>query len=265
MYQLDIAAQVDRGLVRETNQDVARIAPPLGLVVVADGMGGHERGEVASSVAADTILSMFERLGGQDARPEETARRLVCAFEAANVSVRAQPSSSRSARMGTTLVAAALGHSRAVIAHVGDSRCYLVRHGSAECLTQDHSYAAELRRQGLDGNPDLRSVAEQYQNMLTRCIGGAEEVIVDANVVGIQPGDVLVLCSDGLWGGVGPEAISHIVQAAPSAEDACRALISAAWQSGGLDNIGVAVVRVLPLALREELPPEREATTPASP
>ena len=195
MHQLDFAAQVDRGLVRETNQDVARIAPALGLVVVADGMGGHERGEVASSVAADTILSVFERLGGLDAH---------------------------------------------------------------------HSYAAELRRQGLDGSPELRATAEQYQNMLTRCIGGADEVAVDAKVLRIQPGDVLVLCSDGLWGGVGPDAISHIVQAAPSAEDACRSLISAAWQSGGLDNIGVAVVRVLPLALRDELPPEHEATSAAS-
>lgn len=265
MYQLDFAAQVDRGLVRETNQDVARIAPALGVVVVADGMGGHERGEVASSLAADTILSVFERLGGQDNRPEETARRLVSAFEAANLSVRAQPSSSRSTHMGTTLVAAALGHRQAVIAHVGDSRCYLVRNGTVECLTQDHSYAAELRRQGLNGSPELRAAAEQYQNVLTRCIGGSDEVTVDAKVQGIQPGDVLVLCSDGLWGGVDQDAIGHIVQAAPSAEDACKALISAAWQSGGLDNIGVAVVRVLPLARREELPPDREAASPASP
>lgn len=264
MYSLDFAAQVDLGLVRETNQDVARVEPALGLAVVADGMRGHERGEVASSVAVGEMLTVFQRLGGLDAQAEETARRLLRAFEAANVSVRAQPSSSSCSRMGTTLVAAALGRRQVVIAHVGDSRCYLVRRGTAECLTQDHSYAAELRRQGLDSSPELCAAAEQHQNILTRCIGGADEITVDATILCIEPGDVLVLCSDGLWGGVGENAIGNIVQTASSAEEACRSLISAAWQAGGLDNIGVAVVRVLRLAPCNELPPG-SAKRPASP
>ncbi|WIG98783.1 hypothetical protein [Myxococcus sp. SDU36] len=149
MYQLDFAAQADRGLVRESNQDVA----------------------------------------------------------------------------------AALGHGQAVVARVGDSRCYLVRDGAAECLTHDHSEAAELRRQGLAGTPEQRAAAEQYQNVLTRCIDGAAEVAVDAEVRCLQPGDALVLCSVGLWGGVAPDAIVRSVVAASSAD--ARATPNAVNQKRG--------------------------------
>jgi protein phosphatase len=246
MYQLDFAAKVDRGLVRETNQDVARIAPELALVVVADGMGGHEFGDVASGVAVETTFALFESLGGVSSHPNETANRLVTAFEAANTTIRAQSSASRAARMGTTLVAAAFGHEQAVIAHVGDSRCYLIREGALECLTHDHSYGAELRRQGLDVTAEQRAVVDQFQNVLTRCIGEDDDIIVDARVLRVLPNDTLLLCSDGLWGGVEPETITRIIDAAANADEACNSLIKAAWQSGGLDNIGVAVVRVLP-------------------
>lgn len=260
MYGFDFGAKVDRGLVRKTNEDVARVHPDLGLVIVADGMGGHERGEVASELAAESLEACFARLGGVGADTAEAQSHLVEAFLEANARVRSQSSASRAARMGTTLLAVAFGHGHAVVAHVGDSRCYRVRAGSAECLTLDHSYAAELRRQAREGQAELLAAADHYQSVLTRSIGSADDVTVDTHLVRGEPGDIFVLCTDGLWGGVKAEAIERIRStAARNAEIACNNLISAAWQAGGLDNIGVAVVRLVPFTLRVE--PRRSSSS----
>lgn len=246
MYELEFGALVDRGLVREDNDDVARVHHCLGLALVADGMGGHELGEVASQVAADTVRSAFERAGGVVLAMGETERRLAASLHEANMRVHLQPGSGKAAPMGTTLVAAAFGNGYVAVANVGDSRCYLVRHGKASCLTKDHSYVAELQRLRGDDSAALGENADQYQNILTRCLGASDQVVVDTAVHRCEPGDVFVLCSDGLWGGVKEDKIARIAAASASADDACRSLVGAAWQNGGLDNIAVAVARLVP-------------------
>jgi protein phosphatase len=251
MYRFDFGARVDQGRVRETNQDLARIDPDLGLVLVADGMGGHELGEVASRVAAEALLASFDRAGGVAATPEQTEDRLVRGFHEANTFVRLQPGSGQGERMGTTLVAVAFGQGFAVVANVGDSRCYLVRPTRMECLTRDHSLVAEIRRHG---RAATQASLDSHQNLLTRCIGGEDEVTVDTEVVRCDLGDVFVLCSDGLWGGVSDRALERVIRTATDAEDACEKLIGAAWQAGGLDNIAVAVVRLVPFNVRAEKP-----------
>lgn len=148
--------------------------------------------------------------------------------------------------MGSTLVALVLSHGRAVIANVGDSRCYRLRGRTLELLTQDHSYAEQLRRDGATATPDGRAQAEEFAHVLTRCVNGDEGVTADTRVVPCEPGDIYLLCSDGLWGAADDDVIAGILRAAEDADGACERLVGAAWAGGGHDNIGVAVARLVP-------------------
>jgi PPM family protein phosphatase len=269
VFQLDFASRVDRGLVRETNQDVARVVPPLGLAVVADGMGGHAQGDVASRLAADQTVETFERLGGGGANIDQTVERLERAFRDANRLMKEEPTEDEGrSRMGTTLVAAVFAHHHVVIRNVGDSRCYRLRGQRLELLTEDHSYAADLRRAGATDTADGREVAAKWAHVLTRSLNGNDEVEPDVSVVRFEPGDVYLLCSDGLWGAVPHGVMSATIAAAQDANEACERLVSAAWASGGPDNIGVAVIRVVPSHLRLSTPswmesPARPSEMPA--
>jgi PPM family protein phosphatase len=247
VFELEFAARVDRGLVRERNQDVARVVPRLGLALVADGMGGHERGDVASQTAADGLEEIFARLGGPAPTLETTAERLEQAFRDANTRLAGSPGGSEgTATMGTTLVAAVITSGHAVIGNVGDSRCYRLRGRTLEVLTMDHTFSAELRQQGTTLTPDLERVANRWAHVLTRCLDGEANVEVDLRIVRCEPGDLFLLCSDGLWGSVNDDAIVDVLVRAEDARDACERLIGAAWAGGGLDNIGVAVMRLVP-------------------
>lgn len=262
MYQLDFAALADQGLVRETNQDVARVAPRLGLALVADGMGGHDRGALASSTAARALEQSFRALGGRGAHFDEAAEHLQRSFDRANRRVSShQVSGEGRARMGTTLVAAVFAHGRVVVGNVGDSRCYRLREGSLERLTQDHSHAAEQRR-GAAGVVMRRPADSRWAHALTRCINGDEGVAPDMLIARCEPGDVYLLCSDGLWGTASGNEIARILAGAEDAEEACEGLVGAAWAGGGLDNIGVAVVRLVPRQLGLEPPSDAETMTP---
>lgn len=247
MYRLDLAAAVDPGLVREANQDVARVLPNLRLAMVADGMGGHQSGEVASRAAADALWLSLERQGIFGADLDETRQRLIVAFHEANVQVGRHPSAGGRTGMGTTLVASIFTQSHVVIAHVGDSRCYRLRGRELELLTEDHSLLMDLRRQGAYGAAEARSIEEQLGHVLTRCINGCADLIVDARVESCEPGDVFLLCSDGLWGCVAPEALVRTLAEALDAAEACARLIQSGYAGGGTDNIGVAVARIEPL------------------
>jgi PPM family protein phosphatase len=255
VYDLDFAARTDRGLVREMNQDVARVCPGLGLALVADGMGGHAHGNLASQAAADGLEQSYEALGGAGADIDETAQRLLTSFAAANRRIAEHPKAGEGwATMGTTLVAAALSHGRAAIGNVGDSRCYRLRGGTFELLTDDHSYAAELKQQGVATLADGSDAADRYKNMLTRCLDGKRDIAVDMRIVRCEPGDVFLLCSDGLWGSAHERVIADILKMTSDADEACQRLIGAAWAGGGIDNIGVAVIRLVARQLRPDKP-----------
>jgi protein phosphatase len=169
--------------------------------------------------------------------------------------------------MGTTLVAAAFAHGKAILGNVGDSRCYRLRNRELQSLTQEHSFGAEFRRREPNATEQAKLAAEQFTHVLTRCLSG-DEVSVDTRVVRCEPGDVFLLCSDGLWGGVSHQTMAGILANAQYAQDTCERLIAAAWMAGGLDNIGVAVVRLEPMALRLNEPsrldePSRTRPQPA--
>jgi protein phosphatase len=232
------ASGTDVGLVREQNEDAfGEASVDAGrLFVVADGMGGHAGGATASRLAVGTIEQVFAETGG--ATPE----RLRSAVEAANRCIHEQSRSDRSlAGMGTTAVALAIEAGRAWVANVGDSRAYRLRRGDFEQLTRDHSVVAELVRRGL--LTDAQARVHPRRNEVLRSLGSFPEVEVDLDEVELSPGDVFLLCSDGLSGVVDDAAIAAR-RAGASPADACQALIEAAIGQGAPDNVTVQVVRV---------------------
>ncbi len=227
-------SRTDTGRQRTANEDSHHARAPL--FVVADGMGGAQAGEVASKIAAES----FEAAERSGEAPEAFLKRIT---EAANDRIHglAQDDSSRSG-MGTTLTAALVDGDDVSIAHVGDSRAYVYRGGELRLLTSDHSLVEELRRQG-------RLTEEQAEDhpqrsIITRALGPEAEVEVDTLSVSARPGDVFVLCSDGLTTMVKEEEIAAVLAEAPSLDEAVKRLVREANEAGGRDNITVVAFRL---------------------
>jgi len=251
--RFDLAGKTDTGCVRERNEDCLAIDPEIGLVVVADGMGGHNSGEVASRLAVDTILEYARKVltAGKTAVPEGGSpelplrmRQMQYILHIANMMIyekaRAFP---KNQGMGTTVVAALADETSLTVAHVGDSRLYRHRGGKLDQLTEDHSLVMEQVRQGVI----TREQAERsnLQNILTRALGIEEDVEVDVAEHPLMPGDVFLLCSDGLTKMVAEKEISDVLAACPAAADAAERLVGKARDAGGTDNITAAVIKVL--------------------
>lgn len=224
----------DVGRQREANEDSFVLAADT--FAVADGMGGAQAGEVASRTAAQVVEG-----GGQgEGTPEERLTRMV---REANRLIfdKAQRDESRRG-MGTTLTAAKVEGDGVTVAHVGDSRAYRLRDGELEQLTHDHSLVAELERSG-QLSPEAAEHHPQ-RSIITRALGPEAEVEVDAHTHRARDGDVFLLCSDGLTGMVGDAEMAGILRASSGLEEAAEALVRAANQGGGRDNITVVLFRV---------------------
>ncbi|MGB9660637.1 MAG: Stp1/IreP family PP2C-type Ser/Thr phosphatase [Moorellaceae bacterium] len=223
------------GLVRTDNEDAYIVDLDLGLLAVADGMGGHLAGEVASFLA---LKALSERLKEGDGR--EPLARLVEAVRFANAIVyRSSCSTPEYRGMGTTLTVAWIVGGEAFIAHVGDSRAYLFRNGDLEALTQDHSYVGELVRSGDLTREEAR--LHPQRNLLTRALGTEAEVEVDSRTVPLQKGDVLLLCTDGLPEVVREEEITAVLSGRQDLREILEALLQMALDRGGPDNITVVL------------------------
>jgi len=225
------AARTDTGRQRHANEDSYHARSPV--YVVADGMGGAQAGEVASRIAADAF---DEDIG--DGNPEE---QLADRAREANRRIfdLARADASHSG-MGTTLTGALLSKDEVTIVHVGDSRAYLFRDGELRQLTRDHSLVEELRRRG-QLTPEEAEEHPQ-RSVITRALGPEPDVELDVHTHQARSGDVYLLCSDGLSEVLEPEHIAALLSA--PAEDACRALVDAAYLAGSRDNISAIVVRV---------------------
>ncbi|MFO0687660.1 MAG: Stp1/IreP family PP2C-type Ser/Thr phosphatase [Myxococcota bacterium] len=234
------AARTDVGMRRQANEDRYAIVPDLGLFLVADGMGGHRAGQVASQLAAEAAIRAIETLEGASV---SLAERLRHAVACANREIfRAAEGKADLAGMGTTLVSMLFGAERLALAHVGDSRAYLLRNERLRALTDDHSIVAELlRRQAIS---EEAARAHPHRHVLTRALGVRPRIEPDLAEMTPQPGDVFVLCSDGLTTHVGDAAIAEVVGAEADLERAAARLVEAANAAGGLDNVTVLLVRV---------------------
>jgi protein phosphatase len=263
--KVEYAALTDVGFRRRNNQDQYAVqmasdreqwARRGHLFLVADGMGGHAVGELASKIAADTIPHTYLKLQEQD-----PAEALKAAVVTGNATINARGEMNRDfTRMGTTCTALVLYAEGAVIAHVGDSRVYRVRADRIEQLTFDHSLQWELLRQGRMSPEEI--FRREPRNVITRSLG--PQPVVEVDVEGpypTRPGDVYVLCSDGLTGLVRDEEIGMASRELPPSE-ACRLLVDLANLRGGPDNITVVVARVGPIP--PELPQEAEEVDDAA-
>ena len=249
MLDIEFAQVSDPGRVRDHNEDYlgyvvpetpARGRTPSWMFALADGVGGQALGEVASRVAIETLISGFRR-----AAPNESCSSLLPKLvQQANTKVYETGMSTGpgGAAMASTIVSCALRHDRAVISHVGDSRCYRIRHGHAEALTRDHTVAAEHVRLGLITAGEAANGATRH--LLSRSLGTGMFVGVETREHQIIPGDVLLLCSDGLHGPLKSSDIADIVSSHAELEDSVRELVDLANQRDGSDNVSVQLVRI---------------------
>jgi serine/threonine protein phosphatase PrpC len=252
---LRVGARSDVGRVREGNEDSYMVDEPL--YAVADGMGGHQGGEVASKLA----LEILGRLTLEDSG--DTAPNLADAVREANRAVLDKASTDPGLHgMGTTLTALVAGGNRVFLAHVGDSRAYLLRDGRMEQLTEDHTVVEGLVQEGRL----TRQEAEIHpqRSILTRALGVDGDVEVDERSQEVREGDRILLCSDGLTGMVPEQEIERVLAELEDPQRAADVLVDAANDAGGQDNITAVVLDVLPETEAADTAPVASAEAPAA-
>lgn len=233
------AASTHVGMKRQSNEDRYAIVADLGLYLVADGMGGHKAGQVASHLAAEGSIRAIEALRGASVSLAERLRHAVaCANREIFAEAQAKPELSG---MGTTFVGMLFGGGRLALAHVGDSRAYLLRQGRLHGLTDDHSIVGELLRRHEISEAD--AAQHPHRHVLTRALGTRPRTEPDLAEMTPQEGDVFIMCSDGLTGFVDDSEIAEHLMSEPDLEAAAAALIDTANRAGGQDNITVLLVR----------------------
>lgn len=243
--QASAAARSDVGQSRSTNEDFFALRPEIGLYLVADGMGGHGNGEVASKLAALSVCkTMQERTkGGRHPKGNRAGLEvgLKEALEIANDEVfRAVEKDARLSGMGATIVAMLRVGEDAIVAHAGDSRAYRFRAGRLEQLTRDHTWVGQQVAAGELSEDEARN--HPFRNVVTRALGGETQLVVDVQSHPIRRGDLFVLCTDGLNGAIEDEELAEIIDQESSLDSRCAALIDAANDAGGPDNVTVVLV-----------------------
>lgn len=241
-------AKTDTGRTRTLNEDCcgSSVSPDraCAFFMVADGMGGQKAGEVASSIAISTLTAYFDGFfdhftyarGGEGA----VCRTMHDAVMAANQAILSRASEEDCKGMGTTLVCAAVTPERLMVANVGDSRAYLISDGKGEQLTVDHSFVEDLVREGHIDRTEART--HPRRNEITRALGTDGMMQEDLFVYNYRPGDILLLCSDGLTKMVEDEEIFRIAAGTGDAKLVCERLVNCANRNGGTDNITVVAV-----------------------
>lgn len=250
MIELRVSGLTDVGRARKHNEDCYEIDRDRLLFVVADGMGGHSHGEVASRIAVDTIRDFIQRDadpstdgGISDGPLREHSLQLRRAVRLAHDQVLdAIHQDGALQGMGTTVVGILVRERTAALAHVGDSRAYRVRHGELRQLTQDHTWVHEQVKAGYLSEEQARH--HPLKNVVTRALGSDKEVLVDLQELEVEPGDLYLICSDGLTTMLDDTEILRIVMSGGSLDETCSRLISEANARGGLDNVTVILIAI---------------------
>ncbi|TAK15517.1 MAG: serine/threonine-protein phosphatase [Acidobacteria bacterium] len=253
MITILTAVATHPGMRREGNEDAYCVRADLGLYLVADGMGGHAAGEVASRLATETIEGVIRDTRNADVNstwpmPFDTSlsingNRLKTAFHMANRRLTSAMEGDEHLRgMATTVAAMLIAGAKGTIAHVGDSRVYRLRGGELSVLTEDHSWVNEQVRAGRLTDNDARR--HPWRNVVTRAITGGDDPAPDVQEVQLAAGDRLLICSDGLSSVVSPDEIQLLLADGAPPEATAAALIDAANEAGGPDNITVVIIDV---------------------
>jgi protein phosphatase len=238
--EISCFGRTDTGMVRKKNEDNFCILTERKFFVVADGMGGHKGGEVASRLAIESLVEMFspDTVMAISGNPEEIRHTMLNSFRRCNKTVINQAEADENLKgMGSTLVACLIDDNTAYVCHVGDVRCYLLDSDRMRQITDDHSIVAEQAKKGAPENAPKVS-----RSVVTRAIGFPFSQEPDFNIIPLGKNNKLLLCSDGLWSMVTDEEIEKIIRQAETAEGACDDLVSQANQAGGRDNITAVVI-----------------------
>jgi serine/threonine protein phosphatase PrpC len=241
------------GRQRPDNEDAFALALPERLFIVADGMGGRNAGDVAAHLAVDELLAFFrhKRAHPRAAWPFPIEKRASFGANLLHVGFRVVNQKLREAaakdpalrRMGATLGALAIGETQLVAAHVGDVRIYRIRAGAIARLTRDHSVLEEMKAARPDLDPaDIAAIAPR--NVVTKALGSKEDVDPTVYVNSFAKGDLYLLCSDGLWGGLDDDRLAALATAHHDLEQACQSLLDAGNEAGGPDNLTAVLVRI---------------------
>jgi len=251
MSKYSSAALTNVGMKRTNNEDAYALRTDLGLYVVADGMGGHSCGEVASKIAVSQIVEFLEnsRLDEESTWPyayDDTisfqGNKLRTAVSAANEKIQEYAAEHAESRgMGTTVVAAMIHDDSLIMSHVGDSRAYLFRGGTLQALTSDHSWVNEQVKMGFLSQNEAQR--HPFRNVITRALGTKGEALADVSETPLMAGDLVLLCTDGLNTMVADDKIVKLLHEARDLDKACKALVDAANEAGGEDNITVLLFR----------------------
>lgn len=272
MLRIRSFGMTDVGLLRTHNEDCFEADDRCQVWVVADGMGGHNHGEVASKITVDSVRRYIsevpERDGtlpiGYDANLSLHSNRLKRSIQIAHDRVlKAIREDGSLLGMGTTVVGTMLKDDIVAVAHVGDSRTYRLRNGQLELLTQDHTWVNEQVVAGYLSEEQAKS--HPLKNVVTRALGGDTEVVVDVTETKVQVGDLFLLCSDGLTTMLGDAEIHHFLVAEAPIESICKRLIDEANSRGGFDNITVVLLSVEAVAADASGDDEDTATIAAEP
>lgn len=245
-YDLNFAWRTHQGRVRAHNEDAVRVEPDLGLVVVADGIGGAQAGEVASRMAVDLIAERFQREPPSPRDESWAPLYAEAAVEEANRHIWERALAVPDCRgMGTTVVMGFAGQGWLAYAHVGDSRLYRLRAGVLQQITRDHSFIQDVVDQGF-----FRTLAEARSygigdNLLTRALGSAREIRASTGIERLQRDDIYLFCTDGLTNMIPDDWLRQILAAiVEDLESAADALVQLACDRGGFDNVTLALLRV---------------------
>lgn len=264
-FDIEFSAVTDIGKIREKNEDNVLISSDLSLGVVADGMGGHSAGEIASNIAVSVLAETIRKINQKHLaiptsflpKLNSTERKLLMAANLANEAIFSTAQTSATYKMmGTTMTSVLLENDLATVVHVGDSRLYLLRNNRFIQITTDHSLAMEHVRRGLLTKEEADH--SRIQNVLTRSMGIKRNIEFDLLRFPVQAGDILLLCSDGLYKGLTEQQMSEILLEGKKwpLVKLCKYMVKVSNEHDGQDNISTALIKILPprkLSLKQRL------------
>ena len=254
-FDIEFAAVTDIGKIREKNEDNVLISSGLGLGIVADGMGGHSAGEIASNIAVSVLAETVRKVNNGQLKIPDTflpklepmERKLLMAANLANIAIYSTAQSSDIYKMmGTTMTGVIFDNDSATAVHVGDSRLYLFRDNNIVQITTDHSLASEQVRRGLLTRAEADR--SKIQNVLTRAMGIKKNIEFDLLKFPVKIGDVILLCSDGLYKGLRETDMAEILRSGEQMPivKLCKLLVRLSNEKDGQDNISAVLIKILP-------------------
>lgn len=252
MTKVEVFALTDTGIKRTNNEDSFLVLEQQNIFAVADGMGGHSSGEIASKIAVDTISEFFRNSSisedstwpyAYDDNISFEGNKLKTAVAVANEKIQEYAAEHPESRgMGTTVVAVLVLDSRLILCHVGDSRCYLLRDGKLSLVTSDHSWVNEQVKLGFLTEEEAQK--HPFRNVITKALGTKGEATAEINETEGRTGDILLLCTDGLNSMISDDEIARIVSKDAGLEEKAKSLIEAANNAGGEDNITLVLLKL---------------------